>query len=828
MHLISFPFVILTYFIASHTIAQNVTAFDTPETEIEKAQQKLQSKAEVYISFSTHHLEENPDLKQHLSIDYICSEEVKAYCNADAFMRILEYGIEFQLEKAPGEVDFELNMKDVEELLAKDLTEDWDFYPTYESYEALMYQFANEFPDLVKIHNILTLPSDRKLLFAQISSDVEESTQKPRFMYTSTMHGDETAGFVLSLRLIHYLLSNYGELEPITQLVDNMEIWICPNENPDGTYTNDNSTVDGAIRGNANGVDLNRNYPNPVNNPVTEEQLETSAMRGFSDTLDFVASANMHGGIELVNFPFDSWTSSDHSHADHLWWEFTMYEYVDTVREYAPANYMTGMGDGVTHGGDWYVVYGSRQDYFNYYKSTREFTLELSDQKLLDPAELPAHWEYNHRSLINYIRQAGYGITGTVSDMYSGEAIETKVKVLDHDHSNSHVYSSLPYGDFYRPLNEGVYDLKFVAQDYDTLVIENITVANYQTVELDVQMTGQNPFAPPVDLVAYMNNQNSVYLEWESPAVGNDDNHYAFDQPSHYQVFRDGQMLDETSDLYFFEENLTPGTYEYTIKAWYDEQQGLSYPSNTATVTVYEQIAFTIHATSTENGNINPEGDIEVNQGENQTFVLEPFNGFVISDVQIDDNSMGVIDSYTFMNVEADHTIHAVFAPASTETYQLTFNVKDNHGDEITDASITLDGEEHPDGMYHFTDLFSGSYPYVVAHAGFQDEEGVVEVNQADVLKTVVLEPLTTFAQSESVNEKPLLFPNPASATVIIQSEEVIEKLVISDISGRVQLTSVLNTKEYTLDVSHLEKGIYLAGVFTQSGIIHKKLEIIH
>jgi carboxypeptidase D len=33
---------------------------------------------------------------------------------------------------------------------------------------------------------------------------------EPEFMYTSTMHGDETVGYVLMLRLIDYLLTNYG------------------------------------------------------------------------------------------------------------------------------------------------------------------------------------------------------------------------------------------------------------------------------------------------------------------------------------------------------------------------------------------------------------------------------------------------------------------------------------------------------------------------------------------------------------------------------------------------------------------------------------------
>jgi predicted deacylase len=161
---------------------------------------------------------------------------------------------------------------------------------------------------------------------------------EPRFMYTSTMHGDETTGFILSLRLIHYLLNNYGTVDAITYLLDNTEIWICPNENPDGTYRYDNSTLNGATRSNLNGFDLNRNYPNPVSNPGNT-QPETQAMMNFVDTMNFTMSANMHGGIELVNFPFDSWTSTNpaNRHADHNWWYFVSREYADSAQYYSPS-----------------------------------------------------------------------------------------------------------------------------------------------------------------------------------------------------------------------------------------------------------------------------------------------------------------------------------------------------------------------------------------------------------------------------------------------------------------------------------------------------------
>ena len=445
----------------------------------------LEQKGEVYFRFPKPKKQVFAKLLNTISVDKIIEEEVYAYANKSEFSLFMEEDIDYTVLSHPGDVDFKLNMKTSEELQKKDLTESWDFYPTYEAYVDLMHQFEDEFPGMVEIVNIGETVMGRDLLFAKISSDVDEQNPVPQFMYTSTMHGDETAGFIISLRLIHHLLNNYGKDEEITNLMDSVEIWICPNENPDGTYTDDNSTLYGATRGNANSIDLNRNYPNPVNDPGNT-QPETAAMIAFADTMNFIMSANMHGGIELVNFPFDSWEYSDNPHADHQWWEFVMQEYVDTAHHYSPYGYMTGLGDGITHGGDWYVIYGSRQDYFNYYRSCREFTLELSNDKLLDPELLPAHWDYNYRSLLNYIRQSTYGIHGKVYDKETGEPLQAKISIPDYDSNNSEIVTHPYFGYYNRPLYDGTYTISFSAENYTTKTVDNIEVNNYETTYLDV------------------------------------------------------------------------------------------------------------------------------------------------------------------------------------------------------------------------------------------------------------------------------------------------------------------------------------------------------
>ena len=67
---------------------------------------------------------------------------------------------------------------------------------------------------------------------------------------------------------------------------------------------------------------------------------------------------------------------------------------------------MSDYDNGITNGYAWYEVNGGRQDYMNYFRHCREVTIEISNTKLLPASQLVAHWNYNYRSLLNYIDQS--------------------------------------------------------------------------------------------------------------------------------------------------------------------------------------------------------------------------------------------------------------------------------------------------------------------------------------------------------------------------------------------------------------------------------------
>lgn len=456
-------------------------------------------KKEVYFKFSIASRSEIQTITNIISIDNVKNENtVYAYANKKEFIDFLKLGYNYALLPYPGIQNpsmFDVGQKQVNV---------WNSYPTYAAYEAMMYQFATNFPSLCQVYNICTLASGRKLLIAKISHNVTTHENEPQFLYTSTIHGNETSGYIHMLHLIDTLLNSYGTNPRITNILNNTELWINPLANPDGTYNaSGGSSISGAIRGNINGIDMNRNFPNPFGSQHPDGnswQTETVAWMNFTDTMNFVMSANFHEGAEVCNYPWDTYTSTQKTHADDNWWQLVSNQFADTAQAYGPSAFFTDVTpSGITEGGDWYVITGGRQDYVNCYNHCREETIEISTTQSPSGSSLPALWQGCRRSLFNYLEQSLKGIRGLVTDSCTGQGIRANVFITGHDADSSNVYSSLPVGNYHRPIYTGTYNLTFSAPGYQTRYINNVSVTNGNTVIRNVLM---KPVAPTAAFTA--------------------------------------------------------------------------------------------------------------------------------------------------------------------------------------------------------------------------------------------------------------------------------------------------------------------------------------
>ena len=78
-------------------------------------------------------------------------------------------------------------------------------------------------------------------------------------------------------------------------------------------------------------------------------------------------------------------------------------------------------------------------------------------------------------------------------------------------------------------------------------------------------------------------------------------------------------------------------------------------------VTYHAPATFTINASAGAGGTITPSGAVAVTEATNSTFTVTPSSTFIVQDVSVDSVSQGRLNSYTFTNVTANHTIAASF-----------------------------------------------------------------------------------------------------------------------------------------------------------------------
>lgn len=436
----------------------------------------MKDRNEFYFSFEcdSHKLDAISNV---ISIDKVDGSRIIAYANNQEYETFLTFGVETTLLTPPS-------MQECHKMYDGQTRDEyeWDEYPSYEMYEAMMNAYAESYPEKCSLIELGALDSGRKLLIIRINNG---ELNKPKVLLTSTIHGDETTGFVLMLRLIDELLTSEGCSE-VDSIRNNVDLFICPNANPDGTYHNGNNTVNGATRANAFGVDLNRNYPDCVKGEHPDDKdyaLETKLFMKLANDYQFTMSANYHGGAEVVNYP---WDNNATPHVDDEWWQMISRQYAGLAHDENP-DYMTDEEDGITNGYDWYEINGSRQDYMNYYQQCREVTIECSSTKCPPASELPLYWKYNRNSIYAFLNQALRGIHGTIQDAETQEPLKATVKVLNHDLDYSMVESQLPDGKFYRPIQAGTYIVEINAEGY-VPKYETVTVYDNELVTLDVKL----------------------------------------------------------------------------------------------------------------------------------------------------------------------------------------------------------------------------------------------------------------------------------------------------------------------------------------------------
>ncbi len=422
----------------------------------------MRNRGEYYFTLPVQNRSEIQEINDLCSVDNFDGTNVVCYANQKQYDKLLAAGYQPALQTPPSMLE-EAKMWD-----GNRATYEWDSYPTYSQYESMMQGFPSSVVSgrTCTYMELGTLSSGRKVMGVRINNG--SPAGKPKFLYTSTIHGDETTGWIMMLRLIDELCTSTDSR--IVNLVNNLDIFIFPNTNPDGTYAGGNNTVTGATRANGNGIDMNRNYPDPHSSAHPDGnvyQTETTWFMQLAGTYPFTMAANYHGGAEVMNYP---WDNTKTRHADDAWWQYVSREYANLCHA-VNSSYMTDQNSGITNGADWYMIGGGRQDYMNGYRQCREITIECSTTKNPSASQLPTFWNYNHNAILTYMEQCLNGIHGVVRDAYTRQVISgATITVQSHDDEYS-IVNSHDAGDFHRPIKGGSWTLSIAKTGYNTKTV---------------------------------------------------------------------------------------------------------------------------------------------------------------------------------------------------------------------------------------------------------------------------------------------------------------------------------------------------------------------
>ena len=201
--------------------------------------------------------------------------------------------------------------------------------PTYASVQKEIKALAKEYPDLISYTSAGKSMQGRNLTVVKVGKGVTKA------LIIGGIHARESMTVSYTMRCIEEFCASYESKSgkfggfDMKNLLDNYTLYIMPLANPDGleiiggrakpevtvTYRGDMDISD--YKGNANGVNLNKNFPllwNKINNKVTKPDAE--GYKGPSAGSEPETKALM----KLCNNNDFAWMTSVHVRGDCVYW----------------------------------------------------------------------------------------------------------------------------------------------------------------------------------------------------------------------------------------------------------------------------------------------------------------------------------------------------------------------------------------------------------------------------------------------------------------------------------------------------------------------------
>ncbi len=419
---------------------------------------------------------------------------------------------------------------------AQDLSEEFSRdIAGYRSYNALvkgLYSLERNYPDIVKVYALGNSKGFLYFLFGNINyidflhkiivvkiTNLSDITPKPALIFNGVHHAREPIGSEICFYAAKNLAQNYGNDPEITNIVDNTEIWLIPQVNPDGykivteslvgNYSqswrknlrdNDgNNDISPPIYGYyfPDGVDLNRNYSvgwssseggpdsQTYPGPFAFSEPESFTIRNLYDRVRPVFSICFHTYAELILYPMGytyNTVAPDEATLYNVGMQIHNIILNDIGRDYT-----------VQNSADLYAARGTSVDYFYGKNRTFAYTIEIGTQFITPQSQILPICQTMFNAMKYMAGRAQKSIlAGTVRDSQTQSPISATIIIPEIDYSGTQGLlvdfqtTRAASGRFYRPLEPGTYTLNVQADGYAsfstvfTITSNNRTVVNVQ------------------------------------------------------------------------------------------------------------------------------------------------------------------------------------------------------------------------------------------------------------------------------------------------------------------------------------------------------------
>ncbi|KAL1535158.1 suppressor of los1-1 [Salvia divinorum] len=320
-------------------------------------------------------------------------------------------------------------------------------YMSNSDLQKAMQEFNSRCPNISRLYSIGKSVLGVPLLAMEISDSPGNMDAEPSFKFVGNVHGNELVGRELLLLLANWLCDNYLKDSLATTIVDGVHLHILPSMNPDSYALR--------RRGNADHIDLNRDFPDQffhMNDDMDLRQPETRAMLNWMEDIHFTASATLHGGALVASYPWDGTEDKRRDYfgcPDDKTFRFLASLYSRSHYKMSRSKEFPG---GITNGAFWYPIYGGMQDWNYIHSGCFELTLEISDNKWPDASELPTIWDHNRMSLLNIVGSViKTGIHGRVFSS-DGKPLPALIAIQGINYT---IAAGKKFGEYYRLLAPG-------------------------------------------------------------------------------------------------------------------------------------------------------------------------------------------------------------------------------------------------------------------------------------------------------------------------------------------------------------------------------------